>query len=195
MQSPRDELLASIEATLKELVPGLATPRSVASVVIEGWKVERKSVELKTEAQPGDPDVYLVASLPARAFTDEEKAKIDEVQRLSAWAVRPEGPPPANVGWLDLLGQRVWWMSKDGTAHRISEMHTSHLANTLALLERSANKLNLQAGKSLIDAPDEVQDEFEHQSPEEWLRRQPLIKRMRKELKLRERLRRLDGDL
>lgn len=185
MQNPRDELIGIVEARLRELVPGLAVPRAAAADIVQGWRVERKFVEYPLAVQ----DVYLAVTLPAREWTDAEKAELDKHAEKAAWAADPQGPPPAGIGWLALLGQRRWWMSKDGTAWRVKDMHATHLANTLALLERSAARLQLRAGRSLANAPDEVQDEFDQESPEDWLNSQPLVVRMRKELKRRERQR------
>jgi hypothetical protein len=195
MQDPRDELIDSIEATLKELAPGLGTPRAVAGVIVDGWSVERKAVPLRTEAQEGDPDVYLSVALPGRPYTDAERSEMNARHAVHVWTAYPDEQPPLGVTPLDLLGQRKWWVSKDGTAHEIRAMHTTHLTNTLALLERSAQKLHLSyASRYLMNAPDEVFDAYDRETPDQWLRAQPLIKRMRKELKLRERLRKLDTE-
>lgn len=199
MQDPRDELIDSIEATLNELAPGLGTPRAVAAVIVDDWSVERKTVPLRTEAQEGDPDVYLSVTLPGRPYTDFERSEMNARMAVRVWTAHSdESSPPPGVTPLDLLGllgQRKWWVSKGGIVHEIRAMHTTHLTNTLALLERSAQKLYLSySSRYLLNAPDEVFDAHDRETPEQWLRDQPLIKRMRKELKLRKRLKKLDTE-
>lgn len=195
MQDPRNELIDSIEATLKRHAPTLSSPRVVAEEIVDGWSVERKAVPLRTEAQEGDPDVYLSVTLPGRPYTDAERTEANAHLTVHVWTAYPDEQPPPGVTSLDLLGQRKWWVSKDGTAHEIRAMHTTHLTNTLAVLERSAQRLYLSyASRYLMNAPDEVFDAYDRETPEQWLRDQPLIKRMRKELKLRKRLKKLDTE-
>lgn len=181
MKSPRDELLDQIEAVLKEHVPGFAAPRALAGEIAKGWSVERKAHELRTGG-PEEPDVYLRMETRARRFTDGELARLAERRWIDAWSSlsSPDNPPPPGVGWLELLGQVFWWKPKNGYPVRVEEMTETHLRNTLNLLDRNKMRLRVQQEtRWLAGAPDEVQDEIDQTSDDEWFASQPLVQRLR----------------
>lgn len=96
------------------------------------------------------------------------------------------------------------WTTKDKRSIPIKEMTDSHLANTIAYLERTApasqeiERENAMIGYGMLQgemaqyyAEQELDDLFE-ESPDEWLARQPAYKALINEQKRRLRRRRAD---
>lgn len=89
----------------------------------------------------------------------------------------------ASADIYQILEQTYGWTMRDGTPIRLMEMSVPHKLNTLALLERRAEKLAL--GKLLRyglgeDVPDEVSGSYEDDvaNPLRWIRRTPLYREM-----------------
>jgi hypothetical protein len=128
-----------------------------------------------------------------RAETPEEKAEREErsERRLAVLLWKPEqGPPPRGVGWLRLLQQETWWVPKDKDPIAITDMDPSWRQNTIAMLKRHAAGLKfreeLATLRSCPDDPsdgvmaafDQMQDELDSMTPNQWIESRPLIKAM-----------------
>lgn len=73
---------------------------------------------------------------------------------------------------IELLEQRKWWRSNDGTVWRRREMATEHKANTLAYLVRHAHEIAAHWWIVVpLDAPDEAHVEVERimAQPVTWM--------------------------
>jgi hypothetical protein len=150
-------------------------------------------------AEDTDPRKIEYRFAVRRDETADEKAAREAEQKkrlaVSMWRHTHEGPPPAGVGFESLRDQRVWWVTKDGTAMKIADMALSHRRNTLGFLERHAATLKMNAEWALVrsfpgdpsdgvaDALDSIQGEMESTTAIDWLNQQPLVKALRKSIK------------
>jgi hypothetical protein len=137
-----------------------------------------------------------------RDETGEERAAREAAQEkrlaIVRWEQSHEGPPPPGVGFGQLREQREWWVTKGGAVLRIAEMDLSHRRNLLAYLERAADTLKMNAEWALVssfpgdpsdgvaDALDSIQGEMERTTSIDWLNQQPLVKALRKSIKVDE---------
>lgn len=94
---------------------------------------------------------------------------------------------------LDIIEQDEIWITRDGRVLRLEDMEPSHRKNTLRMLERRAYSLNTLAftryfvsplgggpsGDMANDAFDRTMNEFIEEHPRDWLRKQPLVRRLK----------------
>lgn len=183
MGNPMDEVRAEMVQKIIDY-PGVgATHKAIAVKVVgaitEGWRCEKKVRSRLDE----ESRVHYEITTPPRPFTEEEKAKEEAWRRRVSW--RPEqGPPPSDIGMMRLLDQHVWWVSKDGSVNRLVNMHPNHRKNLYAMLLRNAKRLHLAESFRYASAPDGIMEEFDAIPPEKWLKGTPLMKRLRKLIKL-----------
>lgn len=150
---------------------------AVVDVLIEGWRVEMKMI-------PATRERFYVITTPRRPASALEKL-MDQAQdaRLEWLRNGDEAvPPPPSVTTLDLLNQRVWWITGDKNAVRLDDMSPAHRVNLLRFLRRNAMGYQTSEWMSgLFDhAPDEVVDMAVEEDPERWLGRQELVRRLKK---------------
>jgi hypothetical protein len=93
--------------------------------------------------------------------------------------------------------QKRVWVQRDGTPIRVKDMTTSHLENTVAMLRRAAPNIydrevistyiyaTPPGGDMAMDMFDREFDAALERDPWDWLKRTPLVKAMRKEIKRR----------
>lgn len=201
MDSPSTELALAINAGMEARCGGLSDVQLGAlGQLLEEWKTKR---ELKAPhvLQPDDTPYRHVITLTMERdeTTEEHDARMAAAEKRAAvylWAMGPhDDPPPPGTGFHQLKDQKVWWVSKDGTAHKIAEMALSHRRNLLAFLERNADGLKMKEEWALIsgfggelsdgvaDALDQIQGEMEATPSTKWLRKLPLVKALRKSIK------------
>lgn len=186
-----DEVRAQMVQAALDDFPDLAAHRAtlanVVNVITDGWRCEKEvksSQRMHTVpdelAQDG---VRYQLTTPFRPLNNEEIAEREASYRRAMW--RPEdGPPPADIGVSRLLDQRVWWASKYGRTQRLVDMHPNHRENLYKMLMRNARKLHTAEGWRFAAAPDEIMEEFDATPPEKWLKGTPLMKRLRKLIKM-----------
>lgn len=94
---------------------------------------------------------------------------------------------------LDTIEQDVTWITRDGRALKLEDMEPSHRRNVLRMLERRAVGLNQLAFRRYFVFPlggaptsdgasmmfEHAMDQFIEQHPSDWLREQPLVRRLR----------------
>lgn len=139
--------------------------------------------------------VFWEVSTPPRELTDEESAERDARKVRSSWVYGDHStPPPVDLRRGDLIEQSTWWITKDKQVLRLEDMAPTHRANTLALLRRGAVKLHeSETWRWMTNAPDDVLDSAIAETtgtPEErqarawkWLKKRPLVKRLRELVK------------
>jgi hypothetical protein len=201
MDSPSTELTQVISACMDEQGAPLSDAQAAAlELALKQWKPKR---ELKAPhvLQSDDTPYTQVLTLTYKRdeTTAEHDARMAAMERRGAIAVWSlgdhEDPPPPGTGFHELKDQRIWWVSKDGTPHKIAEMALQHKRNLLAFLERHADALKMKEEWALIsgfgadlsdgvaDALDQIQDEMNATPTTKWLRKLPLIKALRKSIK------------
>lgn len=201
MDSPSTELALAINAGMEARCGGLSDVQLGAlGGLLEEWKIKR---ELKAPhvLQPDDtPYRHVITLTMERDETTEEHdtrmAAAEKRAEVYLWALSDHSePPPPGTGFHHLKDQKTWWVSKDGTAHKIAEMALSHRRNLLAYLQRNADGLKMNEEYALIsgfgadlsdgvaDALDQIQGEMESTPSGKWLRKLPLVKALRKSIK------------
>lgn len=107
-------------------------------------------------------------------------------------APKPVYDPPKPPDVAVLLGQNVWWWPDGKPPVRIASMDRPWRLNTVRFLERRAAALQLAdhmsmftAGDLLGPPPDDVAADLLAETPLHWLRRQPLMRALRKNLPTR----------
>lgn len=148
----------------------------------------------------GDPSehtdmVFWEIGTAPRELTADERTEREAQEARSSWVYGDHStPPPVGVRLGDLLRQSGWWITKDRQVLRLEDMAPTHRANTLAMLRRGAVKIHeSETWRWMTGAPDDVVDSAIAETsgtPEErqarawkWLRKQPLVKRLRELVK------------
>lgn len=201
MDSPQRELTQAINAAMSEQGAGLDDAQAAAlELALEGLKPKR---ELKAPhvLQPDETPYRYEISVTWRrdettAEHDARLAAMEKRAEVYLWALSNHAePPPPGIGFHHLKAQKTWWVSKDGTVHKIAEMALQHKRNLLAFLERNAEALKMSEEYALIssfpddpsdgvaDALDGIMDEMDSTPTTKWLRKLPLVKALRKSIK------------
>lgn len=160
----------------------------------EGYTLERDGADWVLNRPDGTVHEAGPAHWNAWAHMDgtwtEVRFSAETEERLAALFWEPEmSPPPARVGMIRLLEQDVWWKPKDGDPVRVEEIDDRWRGNLIRFLERRAERLKFKYELSLITGPqpsgDMACDAFDSacsalfdQSALEWLRDQPLYRRL-----------------
>lgn len=204
----RDQWRAEFVSALLDALPEQHRPEAAALVAAVGTVTKEWSVSKNTKhfrdangrvqdgtrlhGDPGDEskheDVVFFEILTAeRSLNDAEREARERHQSRLGWLYGPnryEGPPPADVRMWQLLEQRKWWRTADGQVLRLKEMEPSHRVNVLRMLWRQAESLHREYTWSTFGgAPFDVQAEAEAEDPWEWVREQPLYRRLAKLVK------------
>lgn len=87
------------------------------------------------------------------------------------------GPKRASVLWLIAEQDEVWWPKGRGPV-RLEDMTPQHRANTLRLLRRNCLMTHFAWTNQFLGAPEDVIDEVFRETPEKWIERQPLVRRL-----------------
>lgn len=180
--------------------------RDAVEKATEGWSAkydfdlvrgaDGKTVDSRHDlhSQVIEPATPLVRITATGAFRrDKSNAEINATKdRVAAMIWGPgDGPPPAGVGTVRLLDQDVWWKPREEPALTLKAMKPSHRAHLLAFLRRNAVRYKrfyegafiggpMPSGNAASDAVDSAMDELFYQKPEEWIEKQPLVKRLRR---------------
>lgn len=113
-------------------------------------------------------------------------------KRMQALVWEPEdGPPPASVSALQLLGQDVWWITKNKRKLRVEDMGISHARNLLAFLLRHAEQYRLKHETGLLRGPqpsgemasyafDDACYSLFNQPAEDWMMEFPLLQALQR---------------
>lgn len=186
--------------------------RQVVADLTRGWTAEKHDTLFRdargyvrdgrrlTGPDPGDPAEHVpmvryTVTTAAREFNAEELAALERRRSVASWEFGDHStPPPPGTSLGTLLRQDRWWMTRDDKAMTLEEMHPAHRANLLAFLERNAMAYRDAINqRHMFNAPDGVAEEFERDlyAPEEerrraarkWLRKKPLVKRLRRMVK------------
>lgn len=149
----------------------------VVDVLVEGWRVEMKML-------PATRERFYVITTPRRPASAMERL-MDEAQDARREWLRNDDeavPPPPSVTTMDLLEQRVWWITGDKNAVRLDDMSPQHRVNLLRFLRRNAMSYQFAEWTSgmFADAPDEVVDQAAEEDAQVWLGRQELVRRLKK---------------
>lgn len=201
MNSPERELAQAINDAMAEQYASLSDEQiSALESALKGLKPKR---ELKAPhvLQPDEAPYRYEISVTYRrdettAEHDARMAAAEKRAEVYLWALsdHTEPPPPA-AGFHHLKDQKTWWVSKDGTVHKIAEMALQHKRNLLAFLERHAEALKMNEEYALIssfpdhpsdgvaDALDGIMNEMDATPTTKWLRKLPLVKALRKSIK------------
>lgn len=131
--------------------------------------------------------------VPVRELTAEERA---EREARSRWIYGDHStPPPVDLSRGDLIRQATWWITKDKQVIRLEDMAPTHRANTLALLRRNATGFrDAEMWRWMTDdMPDDVSGslmaemsdgvEVRQKRAWKWLKRKPLVGRLRELVK------------
>lgn len=166
-----------------------AAIRDAVATVTADWRVGKGAPKSHDHPLYEWPDkVRFEIHTKPRELNADEVA--DRERSMARWEWKRgvddfKSEPPKGITRLDLLGQKVWWITKEDVRVKLVDMNPGHRANTLALLERQAEQMHLvYAGSGVfMNAPDDVQASLENEDPRKWLSKQPLIKRLRRMVK------------
>jgi hypothetical protein len=159
--------------------------RDALATATEGWRFEQKDVDLNHlhDAKP-DTHVRYVISTKARPLTEAESDYRKRRTDAYLWRGEVDGPPPpAEVPVHRLMGQRVWWRSRDGKTLLLKDMHPEHARNLLRMLERNAYDIHNGYLGIFLSAPDDVQEQAYAEDPGEWLRGTKFYRALRRKIR------------
>ena len=130
-----------------------------------------------------------------REETPTERERRQRGRDALKWEVGDQStPPPLGVGILTLLEQDTWWRTRGGDSMLVGEMTPTHRANLLDFLRRNAPALHAAemdqfmamasgpmgpSGDMACDAVDREFDGLINMSAETWLKKQPLVIKLR----------------
>lgn len=190
-QSDRDKFLDEFTAALVQKLDNMCATFSESELrfalteLTTGWTVKQKDVDLNHlhDAEP-NTHVRYVISTKARPLTEAESEQRKRRMDAYLWQGEVDGPPPpAEVPVHRLMGQKVWWRSRDGKTLLLKDMHPEHARNLLRMLERNAYDIHNGYLGIFLGAPDDVQEQAYAEDPGEWLRGTKFYRALRKKIR------------
>lgn len=177
LEQLRAELIEAARPWVKDSLTARQWLNNLVAMLTEDWQVEKQRVR-------GGPERFYTITTPWRPPTVLEVERDREREDRAEWHRRGDDdvPPPPSMSMLEILDQRVWWITSDKQVMRVDDMTPEHRVHLLAHLKRRAPSLQLQEWSSGLfnDAPDDVAEQAAEEDPMEWLGRQEFVRRLRK---------------
>lgn len=177
VQRLREEMAEAVRRWQFDNPGDLVEVNEVVGALVEGWRVEMKMI-------PATRECFYVITTPRRPASAMERLMDEAQDARREWLRNGDEvvPPPPSVTTMDLLDQRVWWITGDKNPVRLVDMSPRHRVNLLGFLQRRAGLYQMSEWMSGIfaDAPDEIVDMAAEEDPQVWLNRRELVRRLRK---------------
>jgi hypothetical protein len=158
---------------------------SIVAALTADWSVEKGSPSSHDHPLYEGPDMvrFKIRTKP-RELNEAELAEKTERSARYGW-IRSDlsTPPPQGVPFSELLRQTIWW---DHTT-KIDDLAPGERLRNRKFLLANAGKMHRAAAIQLAGCPDDgVVEHFLDEDPKQWLRGEPLFKRLEELIELDE---------